>query len=78
MREALRWIELLPADRGSQRRIVAAWSLVHPGNRRHLFSWGHLAAVLGIPAASLRARHVEAIRLIVAALAGGSGQNGSP
>lgn len=70
MREALRWIELIPADRDALRQIVAARSLVHPGSRRHLFSWGHLAAVLDIPAASLRARHAEAIRLIVAALAG--------
>ncbi len=76
MQEALRWIELIPVDRGSLRQIVAARCLVHPGTRQHLISWGRPAALLDIPAASLRARHAEAIRLIVVALAGGQGRHG--
>jgi len=68
MDAAFGWIRLIPVERYVLRRIVGARALVNPLTERHLFSWRHLARVVGADHKAVQRWHAQGIDLIVSAL----------
>lgn len=68
MDEAYRWVQLIPADRRSHRRIVLMRSLVSPRTERHIWSWRRIGAACGWSHTAVRGWHGEAVDWIVTGL----------
>ena len=68
MDEAYGWVNLLPDQRRSYRRIVLLRSLVHPVRDRHVFGWRKIGRMLGWDYRAVQNWHAKGIDLIVDAL----------
>jgi hypothetical protein len=68
MDEALRWVQLIPADKFVLRRICNARCLVSPSTGRHLFTWSRIARLIGAERRAVQRWHQQGIALIAAGL----------
>ena len=66
MDRILAWIELIPLNEPTIRRVVSARALVSPINDRYLFSWRKIAKLLHIDSAGVRRLHKRGLAMIVA------------